>query len=337
MGKFSSLVSALTIFLWGITGIAQGRTPPDVVTAEAAEAFQRGQNLFADEEYLKAAEAFEWAYRLAPHPDVLANIGYCYDEVGDYPRAVEFYRKYLANPNPRDLDTIENIKKYLKKLEAKVGDLRINCEPESCTVKVDNVRRGSAPVSLVLFSGNHTVEVVSTKNGKSRRHNIYLHPGRERVLDIDLTKTPPQDPLPPPEPPAPKPDPSTPGPSPVEIDSPSPGPVLRAPFWVFMATTIAGGITAGVLGGLAYATWDKFRSGDATDVQLKQRGENLRLGTNIAIGATAAAATTSIILAIVDVKRARDEDAKNRKKERLYGRFKPTLSFCSAAQLCMSF
>lgn len=330
MMRLSSLLSAIAILLWGLTIVTPNKSVADVIPDDAAQAFKMGQSLFSNGKYLKAAEAFEWAYRLAPHPDVLANIGYCYDEAGDYPRAAEFYRKYLDNPNPDDRATQTKIKKYLRKLLAKVADLRVDCVPLSCKVTVDDVYRGSGPIALALEPGSHTVEVEFTDGRPARQWNLVIPRGKQRVIDVDLSESQPSSPT------------SSPSTDPLQPRlvprDPEPNQaLLRPPFWIATAVTIAGGVAAGVLGALAYRTWQDFGDSGKTALHLKDRGEKLRLATNIAIGFTAAAATTAIIFAIVDVKRDRKKAGKDRKTAKKRSELTATVSPFGSVGLCLSF
>lgn len=267
----------------------------------AAEAFQAGQALYENGEYLEAAHEFEKAYRLAPHPSVLANIGYCYNKIGDYPKAVEAFQKYLESPNPDKTKSNEKIEKYLEEIKPKVGELRVDCVPARCEVTVDGRSRGMAPISIVLRAGAHAVDIVPFDGGPKKHFDVKVPGGGELVLDVDLPVS---------------------RPLPVEsvtsaqaaqtepIAHRNRGTHLKAPFWVATGATIAGVGATAVLIGVGHKTREDFFAGGSTDEALKQRGENLVVGINIAAGLTAAAATTAVILYFVDSRRKRKDDAR---------------------------
>lgn len=286
------MLAIFTLLTSETVALTDGEKLSPEAKARAAQAFKEGQALFAHGEYLEAAAAFERAYRLAPHPAALANIGFCYDEVGDYPRAVSAFRKYMKQPNPQAPQDTVKISTYLDNMKSKVGDLAIRCSLASCEVIVDNMPRGVTPTNLVLLAGEHSVDVVAVDGGPRRHYNITVPQGRELVLDAVLTG----------EPAEPRDAPATAAPKtekkPIR---------LRAPFWVATSATVVGLGAVAVLVGLNHTNMQDFKAGDSSDPALLQRGNQLTLGTNIAIGLSVAAATTAIILAIIDVKQSRDK------------------------------
>jgi outer membrane biosynthesis protein TonB len=78
---------------------AQAETPPskgtDADEAEARRIFRRGQAHYNLNEYAQAADDFEGAYRLFPHPTFLYNAAQAHRLAGNDERALYFYRVYL--------------------------------------------------------------------------------------------------------------------------------------------------------------------------------------------------------------------------------------------------
>ena len=289
-----------TVLLCSAAVQARDEHSGDEATAEATRVFEKGQKLFDNGEYLAAAEAFKRAYRLRPHPAVLANIGYCYRRAGDIPRAVEVFRKYLRKPHEKTKKRNAEIKKYLNKIKHKIGDLAINCYPTRCEVTVDDVPRGVAPATLVLLAGKHYIDIVGVDEEEVRRYEVVIPGGGKLDMDVDLKY-------------------KSPGQSREvydfgprkEEDVPSDEERfrLRAPFWIATALTIAGGTTVAVCGVLSNRALDEFERGGSVDDDLQKRGENLTLGVNIAIGFTAASAVAAIVFAIVDVRRTKSKNS----------------------------
>jgi tetratricopeptide (TPR) repeat protein len=70
----------------------------------ARQKFDEGRVQFAAGHYDQALEHFKRSYDLAPHPDLLFNIGRCLEELNRYREAYEAYEKFLAvNPNDKDV------------------------------------------------------------------------------------------------------------------------------------------------------------------------------------------------------------------------------------------
>lgn len=86
----------------GILGVE-----PEAARARAAEHFQEAEQAFEKGHYRDAIREFEAAYRLAPHPDLLFDLGQCHERLGDLVEAIERYRAYLeAVPDAEDADLV---------------------------------------------------------------------------------------------------------------------------------------------------------------------------------------------------------------------------------------
>jgi tetratricopeptide (TPR) repeat protein len=261
----------------------------------AAEAFQVGQALYENGKFLEAARQFEKAHRLAPHPSILANIGYCYDKIGDYPKAVNAFREYLANPDQKETKRNEKIGQYVEHMKAKLGDLRVTCLSARCEVAVDGSSYGMTPATILLRAGAHVVEVTPIDGGKMRQYTVNVPGGGQLVLDVDLADSATVQ--------GAKTEVSQDGSLPRNTVS-EPG--LRASLWIATGTVIAGACTTAALIGVGYRTREDFFDGGQKDKELKQRGESLVVGIDVAATVTAAAALTAVVLGIVDLKRKRN-------------------------------
>jgi tetratricopeptide (TPR) repeat protein len=258
----------------------------------AVQAFAEGQALFEKGAHLEAAAAFNRAYQLRPHPLVLGNLGHCYDAAGDYPRAVETFRKYLEQPSPDDPAFSKNISKRLKVLQRKVGDLRISCRSIRCSVTVDGLAQGLAPVALVVMAGVHQVKVEAVDGPLNRHYEANVRGGAEHVLDVDFADA------------STSARPEVSPPSTVALEDKRDKPNgLRAAFWTTTSATVVGLGAIAILGALNVDNQDEFQQSGSEDAQLQKRGEALNLATNIAIGLTCATATTTLILGVIALKR----------------------------------
>ena len=68
--------------------------------AQAAEQFSEGSRAFDGGDFAHAADAFELAYRLAPHVDSLWNAARAWQRAEDLPRAATLYARYLREAPP---------------------------------------------------------------------------------------------------------------------------------------------------------------------------------------------------------------------------------------------
>lgn len=315
--RFTICAILISSLMWVSTAVGQEQRDAD--KARSAEFFRKGEKLFAGGEYVEAAFAFERAYQLFPHPSSLANMGFCYDEIGDYERAVTAFRKYMKQPNPQTPEDTVKISRYLERMKSKVGDLAIKCSLRTCEVTVDQAPRGVTPTNIVLLAGTHSVTVASVGEEVSRHYTVTVPGGGQVVLEADLNALPPV-------------------PSGGTIfDDENDAHRLRAPFWIATAATAAGLGTIGVLVGLNYQTREEFREGGSTSTELEDRGNRLTLGTNIAIGATIAAAGAAIVLAIIDIKKFRNQKSENSSRNQSFYRFRRSRFAFSGNALVLSF
>jgi tetratricopeptide (TPR) repeat protein len=90
-----SCALAVSILQLPVTAVA---APADDVPPEVAALNERAVAKFQAKEYDEAIELFKQAYDLKPEPNYLFNIGRVYEQMGDMKHAVEFYTRFLKQP-----------------------------------------------------------------------------------------------------------------------------------------------------------------------------------------------------------------------------------------------
>lgn len=77
--------------------------------------FEAAKKLYKGEKYSEALELFMKAYARYPRPEILYNIGRCYDKLGDYENAIKYYDQYIKlKPDAEDRQEVEELIKNLK-------------------------------------------------------------------------------------------------------------------------------------------------------------------------------------------------------------------------------
>lgn len=84
--------------------------------------FEAAKKLYKSGKYVEALELFKKAYSRYPKPEILYNIGKCYDKLGDYHNAIKYYEQYIMlNPQAEDkeevMELIKNLKEAIKRPE----------------------------------------------------------------------------------------------------------------------------------------------------------------------------------------------------------------------------
>jgi tetratricopeptide (TPR) repeat protein len=170
---------------------AQPKPPTDEAVEKAKEAFERGVLAYDQKKYADAAREFDNAYAVKPFSDFLYNAGLAYEKLGDKPRAIERFEKYLRdNPKIKDGDKVEKKLAALKgttpapepgpvKEEQLKGVLYVDSSPAGANVYVDNKK--DQPVGTTpwngSFEGQHTV-IIEAKGYKQYSFSINVQPGK---------------------------------------------------------------------------------------------------------------------------------------------------------------
>lgn len=113
------------VILLTCASLAPSRTA-DADADRAAEAtakayYERGQQLFALQQFDGALEQFKLAFDAKLLPELLFNIGQCHRNLGDYDAAIFAYKRYLQLV-PRAPNRI-NVEKLIAQLEEKRAGL----------------------------------------------------------------------------------------------------------------------------------------------------------------------------------------------------------------------
>src|SRR5262245_28560677 len=105
MRRLQSLGGLALVMAAPLSAPAQPKAPTDEAVEKAKEAFDAGVLAFDQKRYADAAREFDNAYSRKPFADFLYNAGFAYEKMGDKPRAIERYEKYLRdNPKAKDAD-----------------------------------------------------------------------------------------------------------------------------------------------------------------------------------------------------------------------------------------
>lgn len=123
-------VVAICIALFGLAAapslVYASDDEPSV--AEQVEALSHeGAEHFNDGEFEAAIEKFEEAYELEPVPNLLYNIGHCYEQLEDWEQAQHYYEEFIRSPDAdsdaRDhaMDRVETLRE-LQRAEEEADD-----------------------------------------------------------------------------------------------------------------------------------------------------------------------------------------------------------------------
>lgn len=134
-------------------------------------------------------------YELARDPKYLANVGRCYDLLGDEPRAIEYYQRYLRESHDRDRRRVilTRIATLERQFQRRGRIVEVTSDPRGAEVYLDGERKGPSPLQLMLPKGKHTIEL---RYGGHRRvtREVWIAPGPKMVLALRVEERRPAPP-----------------------------------------------------------------------------------------------------------------------------------------------
>jgi hypothetical protein len=163
-----------------------GTTWADPTTdGEARLHYQTGVQRYDVRDWQGARTEFERAYSLSHNKDLLYNIAVCYREDGQFARALDYFRRYIAAAGPTVLD-IERVRRQISDLEQLLPPrLVVTNRWAAAAVTIDGEVRGTTPLSLDVSAGPHAVEG-RLPSGARERHELLFAPGEQKTLALGL-------------------------------------------------------------------------------------------------------------------------------------------------------
>jgi hypothetical protein len=158
---------------------------------DAAEAkLVEGVELLKIRSYQRALERFEQAYALLPSPLILYDFGLAHLGLGDGPRALEFFDRFLAEAPDAPADKRRKAERYRDQLAAQVSVVTLEADVAAAELTVDGLSLGrvSFPRRLYLAPGAH--EVVARGDRTSQPTTISCLAGQTLTFPLHLAPAP---------------------------------------------------------------------------------------------------------------------------------------------------
>jgi len=136
--------------------------------AQAAARFNQGVDLFRQHAYAQAADAFEQAYALAPHPFALWNAADAREKAGQEARAANLCARFLREAAPDDANRGEASRRLVS-LTPRLSRVILEA-PGADEVRLDGVPQGR--LELFVDPGDHLVTARFGRVVADRRINV---------------------------------------------------------------------------------------------------------------------------------------------------------------------
>lgn len=263
-------------------GPASAQSPKAAAAkAEAAKEFKAGVAAFKKKQFIEAAEHFEAAYAIAPHPTALWNAADAREKAGELAPAANLYARYLDSAAEGDKDRYE-AKQRLNNLSMVLGRLELS-GPDASDIKIDR-KLVEGQTLVYVDPGDHVV--TAKAEGKFLSKNVSVAAGAKVLVRlVPQSETP----------------------TPVTTTSAQDPPLPPKRKGVSPVVVVAGaGVTAVLAGVTIWSGLDTRSKRNEFDAnpssRLYDEGVAAQNRTNILIGVTAAVGVATAAIAVFAVK-----------------------------------
>lgn len=143
----------------------------DPKLAEAKQRYERGLQLYSEQNFEAARVEFERAYSLAPTYKILYNIGLCHEQLGDYVQALTALQKYLEVGGTQLSEARRSeVAKELAQIRPRIARVTVKTNVEGAEVLVDD-----------QCSTEATSGVQNCGPLQQATRELLVNPGRRRI------------------------------------------------------------------------------------------------------------------------------------------------------------
>ena len=157
--------------------------------AQARENFNAGVAAFEAGSWERALEAFQEAYRLAPHPSVRVNMANCYERLNRPLEALFHYESFLSEAADAPPAQRREVQSAIDELRGRIGEVTLRIAPDGALVRLDEseVRRAPIMNTIRMTAGSHLVEV-RAEGYQSVRREFVVEGGQPAEIAIRLER-----------------------------------------------------------------------------------------------------------------------------------------------------
>ncbi len=155
---------------------------------EAHEKYTKGIEAAKAENYEEALEYFKEAEELGAPPAVLYNIAKCYDHLGQFHLALEYYEEYVEQPKGKKKD----VKERIEEIKVLPSVVKLLTEPPGCEVHEEledgtKEKVGITPLEISVEKGQHVFLVTKTDYVEE---TVEIEALNGKPFDIEVEMTP---------------------------------------------------------------------------------------------------------------------------------------------------
>ena len=190
VGRLLRVLIALSIVLFASNALAQAKPDAKPSASDIAEArrhYDRGLQLYTNNDFEGALAEIERAYQLAPSFKILFNLGRIHKQLNNYAAALNDFQRYLDEgatdvPDDRRIE-VEN---DIRQLVNRVATIDVKTK-EGATVSVDDVPVGRAPLPKGILVNPGRRRISATLDGYAPAFAVVTVVGSDtKSVDLSL-------------------------------------------------------------------------------------------------------------------------------------------------------
>jgi tetratricopeptide (TPR) repeat protein len=183
----------LLLAAWSEVSLAQEADgEADGKSEKAKEHFSKGVYLFQEGNMADALVEFNASYKLHPHWKILYNIGSCYMELGDFPKAATKL-SYFVEEGGSEIgsDVMMEVADTLRDLKSRLGVIRLTGDFEGTTLFINDRedKRGGAGKDVFVSPGLHRIKLLRGEMVIIEKE-IAINAGQEKEIFVVESSTP---------------------------------------------------------------------------------------------------------------------------------------------------
>jgi hypothetical protein len=238
----------------------------------ASELFRAASDAFERSDFLNAAQLFEAAYRLAPHPSAAFNAAVAWDRAENRARAATAYENALTVPGLSDKQA-EEARARLAVLREVLGYVRVD-EPIGTVISIGHLEDVAIPVRLYVIPGTYRIRPAPNSGVLAAEVSV----GAGEVSSVRLLREPPAQPAN-----GTVRAPAQTSPTSANVgDDGAPSEGQETLGWVLLGGSVVASGVAIFLGVRALSAKDEYNQSGFTKATARSQAEDFRLGTNLA-------------------------------------------------------
>jgi len=161
-----SFAVALAMFVVATSPIHVARADEEEEPEETAESIKKiGDAAFLDGRHAEALGHYQRSYAKSPDPALLYNIGRCHQELGDYPKAHDYFTRFAVEAPPEMRAKVPLLKDRIASIAAKIATVKIAANVVGAKVTINGVLVGESGTldALRVNAGRLVIEASKDK------------------------------------------------------------------------------------------------------------------------------------------------------------------------------